>query len=185
MADYTLAANPFPLGDLAPDFELKGVDGDMHTLADYSDSSILVVAFICNHCPYVVAYIDRLKALQEAFGEQGVQLVGINSNDDVNYPDDSYDNMVVMAEKEGLNFPYLRDESQDVAKAYHAERTPQVFVFDSDRKLRYTGGIDNSYNDPENVTETPLKDALEALLEDREIEKPEAHSVGCSVKWKF
>lgn len=185
MADYTLAQNPFPLGELAPDFNLKGVDGEMYSLATYADKSVLVIAFVCNHCPYVMAYWDRLKALQETFGAQGVHIIGINSNDDVNYPDDSYENMVELYSSEGLNFSYLRDETQDVAKAYHAERTPQVFVFDADRKLRYTGGIDNSYNDPENVTETPLKDALEALLEGREVEKPEAHSVGCSVKWKI
>tara|TARA_B100000315_G_scaffold223365_1_gene228096 strand:+ start:158 stop:715 length:558 start_codon:yes stop_codon:yes gene_type:complete len=184
MADYTLAANPFPLGGSAPDFNMKGVDGDMHTLADYADKQILVAAFICNHCPYVVAYIDRLIALQGEFEAKGVQFIGVNSNDETNYPDDSYENMIKMVEEYGLNFPYLRDGDQSVAKAYHAERTPQIFVFDKERKLQYTGGVDNSCRDPEGVTETPLKDALEALTEGLEVPKPEAHSIGCSVKWK-
>lgn len=184
MADYTLAQNPFPIGSSAPDFDLKGVDGQRHGLKDHVEKPILVVAFICNHCPYVQAYLDRLMELQRAFADRGVQFLGINPNDDMRYPDDSFENMVKMAEEITMNFPYLRDEDQSVAKAYHAERTPQIFVFDRDRKLRYTGGIDNNYAQPEAVTERPLKNALEALVAGREVLKPEAHFIGCSVKWR-
>jgi peroxiredoxin len=182
MAEYTLAANPFPIGVAAPDFEMRGADGQQYSLSSFEGKDVLVVAFVCNHCPYVVAYWERLRALVAEFLE--VQFVGINSNDDVNYPDDSYEKMVELAEREQLKFPYLRDESQDIAKAYHAERTPQVFVFNAERKLVYTGGIDDSCRDAEQVGEQMLRDALLALREGREIEKPEAPSIGCSIKWK-
>lgn len=185
MAEYTLAANPFPLGAPAPDFDLLGADGAHHTLASYVDKDFLVVAFVCNHCPYVMAYWSRLKKLAEEFARQGVQFIGINSNDDMNYPDDSYEKMVELVAREGINFPYLRDESQNTAHAYHAERTPQIFVFDKTRCLVYTGGIDNSCKDPEKVTEETLKNALLALVEGHKIEKPEAPSIGCSIKWKI
>ncbi|MBT5016193.1 thioredoxin family protein [Candidatus Peregrinibacteria bacterium] len=183
MAEYTLATNPFPVGSSAPDFELLGADGETYNLASFADKDVLVVAFVCNHCPYVVAYWDRLKALVAEFVE--VQFVGVNSNDDVNYPDDSYEKMVELVAREGIDFPYLRDDSQAVAKAYHAERTPQVFVFSKDRKLVYTGGIDDSCRDPEQVGEQMLKDALVAMREGHEIVKPEAPSIGCSIKWKY
>ena len=183
MAEYTLAENPFPLGATAPDFDLLGADGGKHTLATYAHKDVLVIAFVCNHCPYVVAYWERLKSLVNEFSE--VQFVGINSNDDKNYPDDSYEKMVELVEREGIDFPYLRDDSQDVARAYHAERTPQVFVFDADRKLVYTGGIDDSCRDANKVGEQMLKNALLALREGCEIEKPEAPSIGCSIKWKL
>ncbi len=183
MAEYTLAANPFPLGASAPDFEMLGADGETYTLASFADKDVLVVAFVCNHCPYVIAYWDRLEALRAEFEE--VQFVGVNSNDDVNYPDDSYEKMVELMEREEIGFPYLRDETQNIAKAYHAERTPQVFVFNKERKLVYTGGIDDSCRDPEQVGEQMLRDALLALREGHEIQKPEAPSIGCSIKWKY
>lgn len=185
MAEYTLAANPFPLGAPAPNFNLLGVDGEHHTLASYIDKDFLVVVFVCNHCPYVMAYWDRLKKLAAEFFGQGVQFIGINSNDAENYPDDSYEKMVGLAAREEINFPYLRDESQNTARAYHAERTPQVFVFDKTRSLVYTGGIDDSCREPEFAQKEPLKDALLALVEGRRIEKPEAPSIGCSIKWKI
>lgn len=183
MADYTLAENPFSIGSSAPDFSLLGVDGLTYSLSSFEAKPILVVVFMCNHCPYVQAYIERLIVLQTQFGEQGVQLVGINPNDETRYPDDSLEKMVEMVQTSGLNFPYLRDVSQTVAMAYHAERTPQVFVFDRERKLRYTGGIDDNYRDASAATEKPLEDALQALVEGREVFKPEAHFIGCSVKW--
>lgn len=183
MADYTLADNPFPLGSSAPNFSLPATDGGAHTLASFEAAKVLVVVFMCNHCPYVQAYLDRLIDLQERFREQGVRFVGINPNDERRYPDDSLGKMKVLVEEVGLNFPYLRDTEQVVTQAYHAERTPQVFVFDESRKLVYTGGIDNHYADPDKVTERPLQDALLALVEGRPISKPIAHFIGCSVKW--
>jgi peroxiredoxin len=183
MADYKLADNPFPIGSDAPDFHLKGVDGGMHSLETYEGKLILCVMFICNHCPYVQAYLERIVDLQARFEEKGVQLIGVNPNDVTRYPDDSFEHMVELAAEKHFNFPYLQDDTQEMAQAYHAERTPQVFVFDAERKLRYTGGIDNGCKEPEAVTERPLEDALNALVDGREIEKPEAHFIGCSVKW--
>lgn len=183
MADYTLAQTPFPLGSPAPAFNLKEVDGKMHSLESYQHFPILVVAAVCNHCPYVQAYLDRMIELQSKYAHRGVTFVGINSNDAQNYPEDSYDNMVKIAREKGFNFDYLRDEDQSVAAAFHMERTPQFFVFDAARKLRYTGGFDNNYKDAGAVTEHPLEDAILDLLEGREVEKPVAHFIGCSVKW--
>lgn len=183
MADYTLPEHAFPLGSKAPDFFLNGTDGKHHSLETYQHKPILAIVFMCNHCPYVVAYLDRLIALQEKFAEKGVQFIGINPNDEIRYPTDSLLHMKELVQEKGLNFPYLRDEFQKVAQMYHAERTPQVFVFDQERKLRYTGGIDNNYKDAAAATERPLEDALNALVEGREVEKPEAHFIGCSVKW--
>lgn len=184
MADYTLAQHPFPLGDPAPDFELPGVDGQVYSLASFEGSPIVIIVFMCNHCPYLQAYTNRLIALQNEFAPHGVRFLGINPNDASNYPEDDFEHMKVYAERWGLNFPYVRDETQDVARAYRAERTPQVFVFDEHRALRYTGGIDDNYRDVHAVNDTPLFDALTDLLHHREVEKPVAHFIGCSVKWK-
>ena len=184
MAEYSPASHPLSIGSLAPDFNLKGVDGKMHSLESYSDKLILVIGAVCNHCPYVQAYLERMIILQEKYANQGVKLVGINSNDEENYPTDNFDHMVETACDMGFNFDYLRDEDQSVAKAFHMERTPQFFVFDAERKLRYSGGFDNNYKDPDAVTERPLEDAIQALLENREVPKPEAQFIGCSVKWK-
>ena len=184
MSDYTLAQTPFPLGSPAPDFNLKGVDGKMHSLDSYQHFSILVIAAVCNHCPYVQAYLQRMIDLQSKYAHRGVTFVGINSNDEQIYPEDSFDHMVAMAREQGFNFDYLRDEDQAVAKAFHMERTPQFFVFDAERKLRYMGGLDNNYKDAAAVTEHPLEDAILDLLEGREVQKPVAHFIGCSVKWR-
>jgi len=183
MADYTLAENAFPLGSQAPDFNLKGVDGQMYSLASFEEAKLLVVMAVCNHCPYVQAYWDRIKDLVSEFSERGIAFVGINANDEVRYPGDSFEAMVATAAELELNFPYLRDEGQEIAKAYHMERTPQFFVFDESRQLRYTGGFDDSCRDVSLVKERPLVDALEDLLADREVNKPVAHFIGCSVKW--
>jgi peroxiredoxin len=183
MAEYTLADNPFPIGSSAPDFSLPGTDDETYSLASFADAPILVVMFICNHCPYVQAYLERLVALQEQYKDQGVQFVGINPNDVSRYPTDDMPHMKQLAEEQGFNFPYLRDEDQEVTEAYHAERTPQIFVFDAERKLRYAGGIDDNYQDESAVKERPLADALDDLVAGKEVRVPEAHFIGCSVKW--
>jgi peroxiredoxin len=182
MADYQLSEDSLEIGALAPDFYLKGVEGDMHSLASYKDS-VLVIAAVCNHCPYVQAYLDRMIDLQERYLDRGVKMIGINSNDVSRYPDDSFEKMAEMAEKRGFNFDYLRDDDQSVAQAYLFERTPQFLVFDQERRLRYTGGLDDGCRDVSQVTERPLEDAIVALLEGREVARPEAPSIGCSVKW--
>tara|TARA_Y100000310_G_C20693855_1_gene824118 strand:- start:3237 stop:3791 length:555 start_codon:yes stop_codon:yes gene_type:complete len=183
MAEIDTTQTKLNIGDSAPDFSLKGVDDKEYSLSDFSDKKVLAVVFMCNHCPYVQAYTERIIKLQQEFAEQGVQFVGINSNDDKIYPEDGFDKMVVYARIRGFNFPYLWDSDQSVAKSFDAQCTPEIMVFDSERKLKYHGRVDDNYQDSNAVTEHFLKDAITALVEGREVEKPNTHAVGCSIKW--
>jgi peroxiredoxin len=171
------------IGDEAPAFSLPGIDGRTHDLATFGDKPVLVVVFSCNHCPYVQAYEDRLIEIQRDYGASAVQIVAINSNDDANYPEDSFENMVARAKSKGYNFPYLRDSSQQVARAYGATHTPQLFVFDRHRRLRYTGKIDDNWQRPQAVTRRYLREAVDALLQNRELAEPTTHAIGCTIKW--
>ncbi len=171
-------------GDSAVDFELPGVDGRTHSLSEFDDAEVLVVIFSCNHCPYVRAWEDRMVEIQRDLAAAGVQLIAINSNDDTKYPEDSFEVMKERAREKGFNFPYLRDESQEVAAAYGAERTPEVFVFDRERKLRYHGAIDDNYEDPSAVKSHYLRDAISALLRGEAPPVEETQPVGCTVKWR-
>jgi peroxiredoxin len=182
-APATVSSVGLPLGSSAADFELKGVDGKTHTLKSFADKKALVVVFSCNHCPYVRAYEDRMVQLQKDYSTKGVLLVAINSNDDVGYPEDSYPNMIKRAADKGFNFPYLRDESQEIAKEYGAICTPHVFAFDQQRHLQYKGRIDDNRN-PVLVKTRDLRDALDAILAGRKPEVQETRPFGCSVKWK-
>ena len=172
------------IGDKALDFKLLGVDGKAYALSDFRGKKILVVVFMCNHCPYVQAYLDRMKAVQSDFGVKGVQVVGINANDEVNYPDDSFDKMVEMNKARKLNFPYLRDEDQAVANAYGAQCTPECFVFDGERKLRYHGRIDDNYKDENSVKVFDLRNAINALIHSQKVAIELTPAVGCSIKWR-
>lgn len=172
------------IGDKAPDFRLPGVDGKAYSLNDLRAKKILVVVFMCNHCPYVQAYIDRIKLVQSDYGLKGVQIVGINSNDEVNYPDDSFDKMIEMSKVKKLNFPYLRDEDQKVASAYGAQCTPECFIFDAERKLRYHGRIDDNYRDENAVKTYDLRNAINALIHDHKVLIELTPAVGCSIKWR-
>lgn len=175
---------PLKIGDPAPPFSLPGVDGRTQSLDGFADKPVLVVVFSCNHCPYVQAYEDRLVAIQRDYAGRGVQVMAINSNDDVQYPEDSFEQMVARARAKGFNFLYLRDASQAVARAYGATHTPQLFVFDRARKLRYTGKIDDNWQNPQAVTRRYLRDAIEALLADRAPAEAQTHAIGCTIKWK-
>ncbi len=175
---------PGELGTQAPDFSLIGVDGKYHSLADYDNSSVLVVMFICNHCPYVQAIEERLIKLAAEFAVEDAVFVGINSNDQVRYPDDSFENMKIRAAEKQYTFDYLSDETQEVAKAYGAVCTPDMFLFDKDRKLRYRGRLDDSPRNPAAVKNTELKNAVQAVLAGQPIAEPQNPSMGCSMKWK-
>jgi len=173
------------IGDLAPSFKgLLGVDGQRYSLEDFRDKRALAVVISCNHCPTVKAYESRIKAIQGEFGERGFLLVAINPNDAEQYPEDSYENMAKRAREKGFNFPYLRDEDQSVARAYGATRTPEVFLFDHDRHLRYHGRIDDNVDDPGKVRAHYLRDAVSALLAGKKVPVTETMPVGCTVKWK-
>ncbi len=172
------------LGDPAPDFKLKGTDGRDHSRSDFKDAKALVVVFSCNHCPYVVAYEDRIIAVQADYKDRGVSFAVINSNDDVNYPEDSFEKMVLRAKQKGFNFPYLRDETQATARAYAATHTPHLFVFDASRRLAYTGKIDDNWERPQDVTRRFLRDALDDLVSGKSPRVAETHAIGCTIKWK-
>ncbi len=171
------------IGDQAPRFELPGVDGRTYGLEEFVGTPLLVVIFSCNHCPYVQAYEDRMISIQRDYRPRGVQLIAINSNDDVNYPQDSFNAMVERATAKAFNFPYLRDANQVVAKAYGATHTPQLFVFDHGRKLRYTGKIDDNWQNPAAVKRHYLREALDALIEGGAPAEAETHAIGCTIKW--
>ena len=171
------------LGTQAPSFDLPGVDGQRHALDDYAEAPALAVIWSCNHCPYVQAWEGRMTAIQRDYGERGVRVVAINSNDADSYPEDSFEEMQARSQRQGFNFDYLYDEDQSVARAYGPARTPEVFLFDGDRRLVYHGAIDDS-RDEHSVTRSYLRDALDAVLERREPPVTETPPVGCSVKWR-
>jgi len=172
------------LKDPAPDFSLKAVDGKTYSLKDFSQAKALVVIFSCNHCPYVVAYEDRMIAVQKDYAAKGVRLAVINSNDAANYPEDSFPAMVQRAKEKGFNFPYLIDETQAVAKAYGATNTPHLFVFDANRKLAYTGKIDDNWQDAAAVKRHYLREALDRLVAGLPPQDGFTHAIGCTIKWK-
>ena len=171
------------IGDKGIDFDLPGVDGKNHSLGTFNDKKAVVVTFTCNHCPYAKAYEDRLVAVQSDYESKGVALVAINANEDKNYPDDGFDHMATRAKEKGFNFPYLRDESQEIAHAYGAERTPELFLLDSQDTLRYHGTVDDNYDDPASVKVSYLRDALDAVLAGQSVATPETKVVGCTIKW--
>jgi peroxiredoxin len=171
------------LGDPAPAFSLPGVDGRTHTLAGIS-APVVIVVFSCNHCPYVQAYEDRLVAFQNDYGPKGAQIVAINANDDTAYPEDGFAAMQARAREKGFSFPYLRDATQEVARAYGATHTPQLFVFDRDRRLAYTGKIDDNWQRPDAVTRPFLRDAVDRLLAGQRPAEPVTHAIGCTIKWR-
>ncbi|MEO0565768.1 MAG: thioredoxin family protein [Chloroflexota bacterium] len=172
------------LGTSPVDFTLPGVDGNDHSLDQYADKSALVVVFTCNHCPYALAWEPRLLEIQADYAEKGVQLIAISANDAEKYPADSFPAMKDHAANNNWNFPYLYDESQETARAYGAERTPEVFVFDNERTLAYHGKVDDNYEEPIAVEETYLRDALDAILAGNAPAVTTTDPVGCTIKWK-
>jgi peroxiredoxin len=181
MAVETPAAS---LGTPCPDFALPAVDGRRYALRDFDRAPVLVVMFICNHCPYVQAVEDRLIRLASELGPRGVAFVGVCANDAVTYPDDAFDKLAERWRSKGYGFPYLHDEQQAVARAFGAVCTPDIFVYDADRRLAYRGRIDDSWKDESKVTRRELAAALEALLGGQRPAAEQRPSMGCSIKWK-
>jgi peroxiredoxin len=179
-----MATNNLEIGSPAPDFNLIGTDHKKYSLDSFKDKKALIVIFSCNHCPYVQAYEDRIIMIQKDYTNKGTAIVAINSNEDVNYPDDSFENMKKRAADKNFNFPYLRDEDQSVARAYDATHTPEIFLFDENRKLAFHGKIDDNWQEPDNVQSNYLSDALDELLAGKEISVPETFTIGCTIKWK-
>lgn len=175
----------YSTGHHAPDFELPGIDDRVYHLTSYrEDFQAVGVIFMCNHCPYVRGYIERLKQLQADFEAQGFTLIGINANDAKKFPEDSFEQMKVFAVDRHLNFPYLRDPSQDVASGFGAQKTPEVFLLDREGIVRYRGAIDDNPNDPESVQQFYLRDAIANLLQGETIARDRTEAIGCSLKWR-
>ncbi|NIQ02101.1 MAG: redoxin domain-containing protein [Nitrospinaceae bacterium] len=179
-----LESTMVPLGTPAPDFSLPGTDGKTYSLMSFGNMKVLVIIFMCNHCPYVQAVLRRLINLQQEYADKSVQLVGINVNDAVKYPEDSPEKMKELVEKKKLPFPYLFDATQATAKAYDAVCTPDIYVYGIERTLRYRGRIDDNWQHPDEITRHDLKDAIEALLADETVNPEQFPSMGCSIKWK-
>ena len=173
-----------PLGTPCPDFLLPSVDGKTFARDDFRDAKALVVMFICNHCPYVQAVEDRIIQLHRDYASRGVQLVGICSNDPTDYPDDRPERLLSRWREKRYGFPYLIDEPQDVARTFHAVCTPDIFVFDGERRLAYHGRIDANWKEPAKVQRQEMREALDALLTGHRPAREQTQSIGCSIKWR-
>jgi len=172
------------IGAKAPDFNLPATDGNNYQLSDFEDAKALVVFFTCNHCPYVIGSDEVTRLTVQKFSPRGVQFVGINSNSKNTYSEDDFDHMVARMKEHNFPWLYLYDESQEIALAYGALRTPHFYVFDQNRKLVYTGrGVDNP-RDTDKMTTNDLERALEELLVEKEISVPITNPIGCNVKWE-
>jgi peroxiredoxin len=170
-------------GDKAPDFELLGIDDKKHSLMEFKDYKALLVVFMCNHCPYVQAKTKALVEIYDKFKDK-IAMIGINSNDPINYPDDSFENMKKFAKERGIKFSYLVDETQQVAKKYGAVCTPDPFLFDHERRLVFHGRIDDAMSPEDVTTEKTMILNIEKALQGKKIEKDFDPSMGCSIKWK-
>ena len=174
---------PFAIGQKAPSFEnLKGTDGKQYSLSTFDDKQIVVLIFMANRCPTARVYTDRLKAIQTDYGEKGIQLVGVNSDNQYFFSNETIAKMLEVSDERELNFPYLKDEDQSIAKKYGALVTLHAFVLDKERKLRYRGRIDDS-RDPMKVTINDLRNALDDLLLNREVRVPETRPFACSIEY--
>jgi peroxiredoxin len=179
------ASKMLALGTRAPDFSLPDTEGNTISLADFEQAPALLVVFMCNHCPFVKHILDDLVELIEEYQDSGVAVVGISSNDVAAFPEDSPLMMAKLASESGFTFPYLYDETQEVARAYSAACTPDFFLFNSERALVYRGQLDDSR--PENgipVTGDDLTAAIDAILAGEPVDQDQKPSIGCNIKWK-
>ncbi len=175
-------ANTLSVGAKAPVFELPATDGNTYKLEDLKDD-VLVVFFTCNHCPYVIGSDEVTRNTVETFSGKGVRFVGINSNSPVSHPTDSFDNMVRRMEQYSFPWLYLYDRSQDTARAYGAQRTPEFFVFNRDRELVYTGRGTDSPREASAITVNDLENALTELTEGKTVSRRNTEPIGCTIKW--
>ncbi len=177
--------NGTPINNYAPDFELPGVDDAVHHLARYLENyKAVAVIFMANQCPEVIQYLDRLKQLQQDYQPQGITLVGINPNDVISSPEDNFEQMKAFAQTHQLNFPYLRDVTQDVAQSFGATNTPEAFLLDQQGILRYRGQIDDAPATPEAVTAAYLRTAITQLLAGKPITPTQTDSQGKPIRWR-
>jgi peroxiredoxin len=178
-------AQGYNIGDVATDFKLKNVDGKMVSLADFADAKGFIVIFTCNHCPYSIAYENRINELDKMYKGKGYPVIAINPNDNELYPEDSYENMIVRAKEKGFTFPYLFDEGQKIYPKYGATRTPHVFLLKKEDKgfiVKYIGAIDNNHSDASAATEKYVEKAVNALLSGKDPDPSTTKAIGCSIK---
>lgn len=181
---FTGAPAGYKIGDTASDFSLKNVDGKMISLGGMKGVKGYIVVFTCNHCPFAKAYEQRIIDLHKKYAPLGYPVVAISSSDVNQVPDDSYDNMIQRAKEKQYPFAYLLDETQDVAKAFGAQRTPHLFILDANRVVKYIGAIDNNAEDANQADQRYAEDALNALLEGKEVKIKETKAIGCGIKWR-
>ncbi len=177
----------YKVGDTVKDFSLKNVDGKMVSLGNYKEAKGFIVVFTCNHCPFAKAYESRVIALDKKYASQGYPVIAINPNDPAAVPEDSYSEMISRAQKKGYSFPYLMDETQEVAHAFGATLTPHVFVLKKDggkNILKYIGAIDNNSEEADKASEHYVEDAVNALLAGKSVTNTETKAIGCTIKWK-
>lgn len=180
----TYKTNGYKVGDTASDFSLKNINGKMVSLKSIKKAKGYIVIFTCNHCPFAVAYEDRIIALSKKYKKKGVHVVAIMPNDVKAYPSDSYENMQKRAKDKGFSFPYLLDDTQKIAQQFGATKTPHVFLLDSKKKVKYIGAIDDSPRDAGAVSKKYLENAVDAMLKGKKINTSTTKAVGCSIKWK-
>jgi peroxiredoxin len=171
------------LGTTAPDFELPGTGGKTYTLNSFSGAKALLIVFTCNHCPYALAFEDRFIRIANEFSSQGLATLFICSNDEENYPDDSFEKMKGHAIEKSFPFPYCQDASQEVARSYAAACTPDPYLFDCDKKLVYRGRVDDNWEHPEKAAHHDLRNAVQAVLEGQPVSENQYASLGCNIKW--
>lgn len=180
-------AEGYKIGDVARDFSLKNIDGKMVSMKNMKNAKGFIVIFTCNHCPFAKAYESRIIELDKKFSSKNYPVLAINPNDVNIVPDDSFEKMVENSKEKGFSFPYLHDETQEIAKAYGATRTPHVFVLQKvDEKyiVKYIGAIDNNTEDSEKADKKYIEDAVEALINGKNVLISETKAIGCGIKWK-
>nr|WP_320119102.1 thioredoxin family protein [uncultured Marinifilum sp.] len=182
-----IQAQAYKVGDTASDFKLKNIDGKKVSMADYKDAKGFIVIFTCNHCPYSVAYEDRIIEIDKKYKSKGYPVIAINPNDPDLYPSDSFENMIKRSKEKGFTFPYVIDETQEVYKKYGATKTPHVFILSNNKgkyTVEYIGAIDNNYKDESKVTEHYINDAVDALLQNSKPKITSTKAIGCGIKSK-
>ncbi len=176
----------YEVGEYVEGFSLKNVDGNQVSLSDYDDGKGVIVIFTCNTCPYAKMYEDRIIELDKKYAEKGFPVVAIMPNDEIKVPGDSFEEMQKRSKTKNYSFPYLKDETQEVAKAFGATKTPHVFVLnkvDNKYRVEYIGAIDNNPKSESNVSQKYVENAVDALLSGEKVSKTSAAAVGCTIKW--
>ncbi len=182
-----IAADTYVLGSKVDDFTLKNIDGTMISLSSYTKNDGVVIVFTCNHCPYSKLYEDRIVALDASMKKKKYSLLAINPNDPIAYPDDSFENMIVRAKEKKFTFPYVIDETQEIAKKFGATRTPHFFILkkvNNSFEIAYIGALDDNAQEPDSVTVNYVEKAVDAIQKGDKVEPTSTKAIGCSIKWK-